>query len=317
MTDAVLHVERVGPLVSIQDVGRVGYLRYGVPRSGPMDRTSFMAANVAIGNSSDSPAIEVSMGGLSLRCVSGEVTLAIAGGGFVVDHDGRPDGSWSVATIRAGQRLAIRPGHWGTWTYLAFAGALSSDTWLGSASTHALSGFGGGRLETGASVTIIDAKVRSALEGAIPCPVGARPRAVINVVLGPQDRFFDAATIATLFSTRYQLSDAYDRMGVRLRGSALPLNAPLTMPSEAIARGSIQISGDGVPTVLLADHQTTGGYPKIATVVDADLDSFTQLRPRNFVAFRQLTPEMAVELDRRRASVNGRYFAAMRRTKDI
>ncbi len=311
MSETVLVVDHVGPLVSVQDVGRPSYMRYGVPASGPMDRLSFAAANIAIGNPSYLSAIEVSMGGLTLDCVSGEVTFAIAGGGFIVQHADHRGGSWIVSTMRAGERLIIRPGHWGCWTYLAFAGRLSAPTWLGSASTHALSGFGGGRLEKAAALTITEAEVRSEREGAIPCPVGARPRSELKAVLGPQDRFFDAGTIETLFSAQYQLTDAYDRMGVRLRGPALSLSAPLSMPSEPIVRGSIQISGDGVPTVLLADHQTTGGYPKIATVVDADLDAFVQLRPRDNVTFRRITPEQAVEHARSRASVNRRYLAAL------
>ncbi|MEK1929267.1 MAG: biotin-dependent carboxyltransferase family protein [Pararhizobium sp.] len=311
MTEAILSVNFAGPHVAVQDAGRRGYMRFGVPASGPMDRASFAAANISLGNPATHPAIEISMGGLVLDCVSGVVTFAVAGGGFIIDHADRKIGSWTIATLSAGERLAIRPGHWGSWTYLAFAGDLATTTWLGSSSTHALSGFGGGRLTTGQTVTVNDAKVRADRLGAIPCPVTARPRSELHVVLGPQDRFFSEETISNFLSTPFRLTDAYDRMGVRLQGPALTPSAPLDMPSEAIVRGSVQVAGDGVATVLLADHQTTGGYPKIATVVDTDLDSFVQLRPRDLVAFKAVTPQQAIEHIRMRAATGARYFSAI------
>lgn len=315
MSEAVLAIGFAGSHVSIQDAGRPGFMRFGVPASGPMDRASFAAANVALGNPAGRPAIEISMGGLVLECASGAVTFAVAGGGFVVEHGGRRAGSWSVATLRAGERLAIRPGHWGSWTYLAFAGRLDAQGWLGSLSTHALSGFGGGRLVAGQRLAVADAELREEREGAIPCPVTARPRQELHVVLGPQDRFFSRETVAAFLAGPYRLTDAYDRMGVRLQGPALPPRAPLDMPSEPIVRGSVQVAGDGVATVLLADHQTTGGYPKIATVIDTDLDAFVQLRPRDMMAFRAVTPEQAVEQARMRAASAARYLAAIARPR--
>lgn len=311
MSEAVLSVGFAGPHVSIQDAGRPGFMRFGVPASGPMDRASFAAANAALGNPPGSPAVEISMGGLVLECLSGTVTFAVAGGGFVVEHGGRRAGSWTVATLRAGERLAIRPGHWGSWTYLAFAGRLDAQGWLGSFSTHALSGLGGGRVASGQRLTVTDAELREEREGAIPCPVTARPRQELHVVPGPQDGFFAAGTFAAFLAGPYRLTDAYDRMGVRLQGPALPLNASLDMPSGPIVRGSVQVAGDGVATVLLADHQTTGGYPRIATVIDTDLDAFVQLRPRDMIAFRPVTPEHAVEQARLRAASAARYLAAI------
>jgi biotin-dependent carboxylase-like uncharacterized protein len=300
MSSAVFTVSQVGPLVTIQDGGRKGLMRFGVPASGPMDRGSFALANLALGNAAAAPAIEISMGGLALECVEGAVTFAVAGGGFQVAVDEISLGSWNVATIRAGSRLVIKPGHWGSWTYLAFAGRLQTNRWFDSASTHGPTGLGGGRLAVGHRLVVDDAALREERAGAIPCPVSARPRSSVRVVLGPQDRFFSAATIETLLSNVFTLTDAYDRMGVRLAGPSLRPNATLDMPSEAIVRGSIQVSGDGVPTVLLADHQTTGGYPKIATIVSDDLDGFVQLRSRSQVAFKRITPATAVESARTR-----------------
>jgi len=315
MSDAVLSVVFAGPHVSIQDAGRRGFMRFGVPVSGPMDRASYAVANVALGNAPNTPAIEVSIGGLWLECQSGIVTLAVAGGGFIVEHDTVRTSSWTIITLCAGERLSIRPGPWGAWTYVAFAGELCSEQWLGSTSTHAASGFGGGRLLAGQCLTIRDACRRAEREGQIPCPVTSRPGSELHVVLGPQDRFFQADAIRTFLSEIYILSDAYDRMGVRLQGAAVVPNGPLDMPSEAILRGAIQISGDGVPTILLADHQTTGGYPKIATVLDFELDAFVQMRSRDKVRFVAVDPEHAINKARSWAVGLGRYLSAISRPR--
>lgn len=190
MSEAVLSVVSVGPHVSIQDTGRRRFMRFGVPMSGPMDRSSFAAAHIALGNEVDTPAIEVSMGGLVLECLSGIVTFAIAGGGFIVEHGSAKTSSWTIATIRAGERLSVRPGPGGSWSYLTFAGRLEVPEWLGSVSTHALSGFGGGRLKSGQRLTITGAVRLEDREGEIPCPVTTRPKAELHVVLGPRTAFF-------------------------------------------------------------------------------------------------------------------------------
>ncbi len=124
---------------------------------------------------------------------------------------------------------------------------------------------------------------------------------MIRVVQGPQHRLFDSETLQRFYAGPFTLSDAYDRMGVRLRGPSLNPAADLGVPSEAIVRGSIQISGEGVATVLLADHQTTGGYPKIATIIDPDLDNFAQLRSKSAVAFKPIGVVLALTVARTRA----------------
>ncbi|GGH53434.1 allophanate hydrolase [Frigidibacter albus] len=315
MTQAILSVSFAGPHVSVQDGGRPGLMRYGVPGSGPLDRRSFSAANIALGNRADAPGIEVSLGGLVLECLSGEVGYAVAGGGFILDHAGVRRGSWTVATLRAGEKLAIRPGPWGSWCYLAFAGTLQVPRWLGSASTHAMSGFGGGRLGAGQRLHITGAERREEREGDIPCPVTARPRNELRVTMGPQQRFFAAEEIAAFNSGPWRMTGAWDRMGVRLAGPMIAPNAALDMPSEPIVRGSVQVAGDGVATVLLADHQTTGGYPKIATVLDCDLDAFVQLRPRDRVVFRAVTAVEAIGIARTAAMGAAAYRQGLEKAR--
>ena len=311
MTAAQIEILHAGPQVSLQDQGRFGLLRYGVPASGPMDRLAFAVANLAVGNPANTTAVEVSLGGLTVRCTQGPCSFALAGGNFLAHIDEKPLPAWCVATLQVGETLTIRAGRWGSWCYLAVAGVLSCNQWLGSTATHGPSGLGGGKLVTGGHLTIQNAETRPNRHGALTCPVSARPRNRIRVVLGPQDRFFSSATQHTFLTSRFTLSDAYDRMGVRLTGPQLHPNAALDMPSEAICRGSIQVAGDGVATVLLADHQTTGGYPKIATILSVDSDSFTQLRSRNTVTFEAITVHVAISAARTRNTARKAYLAKL------
>jgi biotin-dependent carboxylase-like uncharacterized protein len=308
MSRAIFVVEHAGPLSTIQDAGRSGFMRYGVPRSGPMDREAFAIAHAALGNPSGASAIETTVGGMTLHCLEGSVTFATAGGGFSVEIDGAAVGSWTVATIRAGSRLVIKPGHWGSWTYLAFAGTIVAPQWLGSTATHAVSGLGGGRLARGQQIEIAEAEIRETRCGAIPVPVTARPRFEIRVVLGPQDRFFTPETITAFLTRPFKLTSEYDRMGVRLKGASLPIAAALDMPSEPLVRGAVQVPGHGDPIVLLADHQTTAGYPKIATIASVDLDAFVQVRMGQSVLFKAVSAESAIAAARTRHLTAARFL---------
>lgn len=309
MNHAAFTIIHAGPQITLQDAGRRNLMRYGAPASGPMDRLAYQIANQSLGNLAGTPAIEVSLGGLTLLCTEGQVDFAVAGGSFQTVLDGQPLSPWCAASLRAGQTLTIRPGRWGSWCYLAFAGKLQTRQWLGSASTHGPSGLGGGAMLTGATLLVENTTTKQRPSGPIVIPVSARPRHRVRVVLGPQTRYFHAESIHTFLSNSFALTDAYDRMGVRLSGPKLTPNAALDMPSEPISRGSVQVAGDGVATVLLADHQTTGGYPKIATVLSGDLDGFVQLRSRDSVTFEAVTPGAAVDIFRTRTKARESYFA--------
>lgn len=306
MSGATLSIRAAGPLVTLQDGGRPGMMRFGVPQSGPMDRLAFAAANRALGNAPDAPAIEVSLAGLSLCCESGQVAVAVTGGAFIVDHAGHKGASWQVLTLRAGQVLRIRPGFRGSWCYLALAGRLEVGAWLGSASTHTMSGLGGGALATGQVLTLH--QTRSLYPRALPYPLIARPRSLVHVTQGPQQGYFSAAAWRDFVQGDWRLTSMGDRMGVRLSGPPLLPQGPLDMPSEPVVRGSVQVAGDGVATVLLADHQTTGGYPRLATVLDCDLDGLVQLRPRDRLRFLPVTGPQAVALACSRAGIVARYL---------
>lgn len=309
MADAVLELGYVGPLVTVQDAGRPGRARFGVPASGPMDRHSFAIAQRALGLGDGAAGIEVSLGGLDLTCRSGAVRCAVTGGGFVLTHGETKLRSWSMLTLRAGDRLSIRRGEWGAWAYLAFAGSLETEQWLGSAATHAPSGFGGGMLRQGQRLTIRDAQAFAGGPAALPRPVSALPRHRLRVVPGPQMQCFAPGALAALTGGAYRVTPSVDRMGMRLEGPELALASALSIPSEPVLRGALQVAGDGMPTALMADHGTTGGYPRIGTILPGDLDAFAQSRPGDLVEFVAVTPEEAVMETRRRAEAAARYLA--------
>lgn len=310
MSGPAVLVRFAGPHVTVQDGGRPGLARYGVPTSGAMDRVAHAAANLALGRAAHAPAIEVSLGGLQLECLQGPLPYAVTGGGFVVEHNGQKRGSWHRSCLQTGDRLILRPGPWGTWCYLAFAADIERPAWLGSLSTHASSGLGGGKITTGDRLTF-DAPEAPRPDRLLACPTFARPRHLLRTTLGPQDRFFSQEQIALLTESLWRLSPAYDRMGVRLAGPSLAPEARLDMPSEPVARGAIQVAGDGVATLLLADHQTTGGYPKIATALDADLDRFTQMRPQDPFRIALVSPDQAIAIARQEARSRARWFETL------
>lgn len=308
MTEATLRIQTCGPLVSYQDGGRLGMLRFGVPASGPMDRLAHAAAHAALGNPEGSTAIEISTGGIDLVCETGEVTFCVSGGDFHVVHAGARTNSWCVRTLSAGDTLAIRPGPWGSWAYLAFCGELVCKEWAGRTATHSTSGLGGGSLLAGAVVKVCDTRVSEEREGEIPFPDFARARESARMVLGPQTGAFAAGSEEVLVGHDFAVTPASDRMGMRLSGPRLALNDALQIPSEPIVRGSIQVAGDGVASILLADHQTTGGYPKIATIVSVDLDWLAQLRARDRLRFSAVEASEAVLIARSEASVRRQYL---------
>lgn len=314
MAEAELKVQFAGPYVSLQDGGRPGQMRFGVPLSGAMDRAALALANAALGNDPGAPGIEVSMGGLTLTHHGAPLSIAVAGGGFIIERGGEKFGAWCVLRLTEGQRLVIRPGPWGCWTYLALAGDLATSRWLGSAATHALSGLGGGKLASGQRLTISSPRPGPEAPLALPCPVWARPRHLARVVMGPQDRHFSAETLTTFQTATFYASSAFDRMGMRLEGPALAPSGALSIPSEPILRGAVQVTGAGVATLLGADHQTTGGYPKIATVISADHDALSQLRPRDALRFQPVTPEAALDAAR---GAKSRLEATIQRFRHI
>jgi allophanate hydrolase len=282
-------------------------MRYGVSASGPMDIVSFEAANAVLGNETKQTAIEISLGGLILQCHEGSITLAITGGDFLIEYQGQKISSWTVLTIQKGERLSIRAGKSGSWAYLAFSGKLNVKDWLKSNSTHSTSGFGGGVLKTGQKFTLTDASNQANRIGPILKP-SFNTNDLIHAVLGPQDQYFMNTAIEIFSDSIFKVSDNYDRMGMQLTGPKLELKSALSIPSEPVVKGSIQVSGDGIPTILLADHQTTGGYPKIATVISSDINRLVQFRSNQSVEFKLISSNEALQKTRKFLDMKEKYL---------
>lgn len=308
MPRVVLAVEQAGPLTTIQDAGRPGHMRFGVTESGPVDRTGFVAAHAALGNAPGGTAVELSHGGIVLRCLAGEVGFALAGGDFGARIDNHALGSWTTGVLRTGSRLVIRDGTHGNWATLAFAGRIDCARWLGSAATLALAGLGGGRLVAGDKI-IIDADPVGD-PGSWDLPSAPTDTGAIRVVLGPQEQYFAPESIRALLSEPFVAATAFDRMGMVLDGPALP-PLSVTMLSAPLLRGAIQVNGAGTATILLADHQTTAGYPRIATVISADIDRAAQIRPGAGLRFAAVDVAEAIAIARRAAVARRTWLQAL------
>ena len=307
MSDVEFSISFAGPLVTFQDIGRPGNMRYGVSASGPMDIVSFEAANAVLGNDTKQTAIEISLGGLILQCHEGSITLAITGGDFLIEYQGQKISSWTVLTLQKGERLSVRAGKSGSWAYLAFSGKLNVKDWLNSSSTHSTSGFGGGVLKTGQKFTLTDASNQANRIGPILKP-NFYTNDLIHAVLGPQDQYFMNTAIKIFSDSIFKVSDNYDRMGMQLTGPKLELKSALSIPSEPVVKGSIQVSGDGIPTILLADHQTTGGYPKIATIISSDINRLVQFRSNQSVKFVLINSNEALQKTRKFLDMKEKYL---------
>jgi len=295
---AVLRVINPGALATLQDRGRMGYQRYGVPQSGAMDAWTFAIACMLVGNDLDEAAIEFTLVGGAYGLESGACRAAVAGA-FPVTLNGAAVPSYRAFDLRAGDTLRIGAGNIAGGSargYLAVSGGFDVAPVLGSRSTHVRSGIGG---VNGAALGK-DAHLRLRA----PAPQGGPPLALdprlarhdpgaIRVLPGPQDDYFDAAGWAVLLEESWRMSPQSDRMGMRLDGPRVPHRGDFNIVSDGVPHGAIQVPGDGQPIVLLADRQSTGGYPKIATTISADLSRLGQLRPGDALRFARVTIDEA------------------------
>jgi allophanate hydrolase len=282
-----LEVVSPGAYASVQDLGRRGLRRVGVPWAGVLDPRLMRVANALVGNPAGTPVIESFDGGLQLVARGGAVRVAVAGHAAVeVEHGGgrRVLAAWRSLTLADGDVLRVRRLERGRIAVVAVEG-LALPAVLGSASTYARAALGGvdGRaLAPGVRLTA--APVSERREQMLAEPPRA-PGGPIRVVAGPQDDRFSVEARAAFVATDYRVTADADRMGVRLEGPPLAHTGAPEIVSDATVPGSVQVPGNGQPIVLLADAQTAGGYPKIATVVGADLGRLAAARPGETLRF--------------------------------
>ena len=299
----VLEVKSCGPMTGLQDFGRFGWQRHGVSNSGAMDRLALAAANVLVGNAPEAAGIEFILFGGEFGIEGGSARLAVAGAPAAVTLDGEPVAAMTSFVMHGGQTLMIGAAQTGVYAYLAVAGGFAIESQLGSLSLHArarIGGFGGRPLRADDRLPLSLAEAPRRDELGLD-PLSLDLDAPIRVVLGPQDDYFTAVGIETFLSAPYLVSPEADRMGYRLTGEKIEHALGYNIVSDGIATGSVQVPGTGEPIVMMADRQTTGGYPKIATVITADLRVIAQRRPGSSVRFQSIEIAEAQRLAREAA----------------
>jgi KipI family sensor histidine kinase inhibitor len=292
-------VLRPGLFTTIQDEGRWGHQHTGVPVSGPMDPVSHRLANLIVGNSRDAAMLEATLVGPELR-IEQQTILAVTGADLAATLDGAEIPLEVPVVCRSGSVLACGKRRSGARAYIAFGGGIATPPALGSRATHVLSPLGGyeGRaLHAGDRLPLGD----NAASPVTP-PSGRRVRygsagegARLRVLRGPQDAAFPSDALAAVQKTRFTITAQSDRMGYRLTSAVpIPVGDAVQMISDVAFTGGLQVPPSGHPILLMADRQTTGGYPQIATVITADLPVAGQLAPGDWVEFEECTRSEAL-----------------------
>ncbi|MGL1834833.1 biotin-dependent carboxyltransferase family protein [Rhodocyclaceae bacterium SMB388] len=313
---AALTIVSAGAYASVQDKGRFGFRRIGVPCSGTLDPNLLAIANALAGNPAGHPAIECFDGGQQFEAKHGAVRVAIAGDVRleITGPDGpRAAAAWRSHVLEPGDTLRIIRMERGRIALLAVSG-LVIPRQMNSASTYVRAGLGGWQ---GRALHAGD-RLPAAAADAAPARSLPRPPEYdddpIRLVLGPQHTHFDAVARETFLGQTYTVSAATDRMGIRLNGEPIrhDLDRGQEIVSDAIVPGAIQVPGNGLPIVLLADAQTAGGYPKIATVITTDLPRLAARRPGEQVRFVAISAAEGESAARQQATKLADAIASIR-----
>jgi biotin-dependent carboxylase-like uncharacterized protein len=270
-----LVITAIGPASSVQDGGRYGAQRYGLTPSGAMDRIALAAANTLAGNAPFAAAIEIGPFGAAFTAREGAVRVALAGASRSADIAGRAVASDTSMTLADGETLTLGFARGGSFSYLAIEGGITGEPVFGSLSVNARAGLGSPYSRPLQAADVLQTAAASgAAERRIDLP--AAVAGPIRVVMGPQDDEFGGATKLFLDS-EWKISASSDRMGYRVDGPVIKHLHGHNIVSDGTVNGSIQVPGNGAPIVLMPDRGTSGGYPKIATVISADLGRFAQI----------------------------------------
>ena len=286
-----IRVMAPGLLTTVQDLGREGYGPMGVSRSGAADALSLRLGNRLVGNAERAAGLEMTLLGGAFTFPEGAV-IALTGSDFRATLDGETVPLYTTMRVREGQTLRLGSTRSGARSYLCVQGGIQVDAFLGSASTHLLSGLGGfeGRPVRKGDVLQIGPSANPFRKAAIS-PKALKqllPRKVLRATAGPQSDWFSKSSTNAFYKSIYRVGEKSDRMGIRLEGQPVPGKREGDMISEGVSNGAVQIPSGGLPIILFVEQQTTGGYPKIANVISADFASLGQLRPRDEIRFEQV-----------------------------
>ena len=294
-----LLVESAGLQTTVQDLGRPGFGPEGVSASGAADPVALRLGNLLVENQPGAAGLELTLVGGSFVFPDGAV-IALTGADLGATVNGRPLEMWASHTLEPGTKLMFGATKNFARGYLAIAGGIQVDPFLGSASTHVLSGLGGfeGRaLRKGDRLRIGKAskKVRRR-RITLAALYAFKPRKVLRVTEGPQADWFSEAAKQVFYRDVFRVSEESDRVGLRLEGTALDGSPAREMITEGVSLGAVQVTPSGQPIILFVEQQTTGGYPKIANIIAADLHRIGQLRPRAEIRFQRTSLAVARSL---------------------
>ena len=287
MSEPNIHVLHPGLQTTVQDLGRWGHQAYGVPVAGPMDAFSHRLANLLVGNSDDAATLEVTLIGPELS-FSHAATIAVCGADFDVTANGQAVGLGLTTKVAAGTRLRFGRRRAGARAYVAVAGGVQTPPVLGSRATHVVSHMGGveGRaVVAGDRLPFVGDAGHVPIRRASGINLPAKGRARLRLLPGPQADWFAPSAATTLTTVSFRVSPRSNRMGFRLEGPPLARQREGEPISEPLAFGALQVPAAGEPILLMADRQTAGGYPKIASVISADLPIAGQMAPGDFIEF--------------------------------
>ena len=287
----LIQVQAPGLLTTVQDLGREGFGPLGVSASGAADALSLRIGNRLVGSPEDAAGLEMTLlGGTFLFPQA--ASIALTGSDFGATLDGASLALWKSMEVNAGQTLRVGSTGSGARCYLAVQGGIAVNPFLGSASTHLLSGLGGyqGRALRKGDVVhlareIIPFRKKTVAARALE---QLAPRKVLRVTPGPQSDWFPELSLQAFYESTYRVAEESNRMGLRLEGPLIARESSGEMITEGVCLGAIQITASGLPIILFVEQQTTGGYPKIANVISADLHSLGQLRPRDEIRFERV-----------------------------
>ncbi len=293
-------IESAGLLTTVQDRGRYGYRRYGMPVSGAMDTFSLELANMLVGNDPGAACLEATVHGPAIL-FTGETAIAVTGADMEPAINGKKIALNTAVLVRKGDRLGFTGLRYGCRSYIAFAGGIDVPAVMGSRATYLRAGLGGhsGRalkegdelpLGTGSS----ERRISRVPDGLIP---EYRHEQTIRITTGPEAHFFHISGLRNFLTTGYKVTAQSDRMGYRLSGEPISRREGREdIISAGISQGTIQVPGDGQPIILMADRQTSGGYARLACVISVDLTLVAQMIPGDTVRFKEISLEKAQEM---------------------
>lgn len=303
---SIIQVQSPGLFTTVQDLGRPGFGPMGLSPSGAADPLSLRLGNRLVGNPDGAAALEMTLVGGKFLFPGGGV-IALAGSDFGASVDDQALPVWRMKIINPGQTLHMGPTRSGARCYLCVRGGVAVPAFQNSASTHVLSGLGGfeGRALRKGDMLNVGSSSTTICEKEISPDLLQRlsPRKTLRVTAGPQCDWFGDSAEKFFYANPYRVTEDSNRMGLRLEGTAIPPHGKGQMITEGVSLGAIQIPDGGQPIILFVEQQTTGGYPKIANVISADLPSIGQLRPRDEVSFEKVEWDTARALFREQEEI--------------